>query len=157
MRRHRPTYTLLDEMLASASEPMPEATRMHVITCAYQALRAIEQETEPARNDWRVLADCVNMLETMVESGIVADTSYLLHDATRAMAEAAERHLHKGLPIRLSGPGIAAVRAVVEDYAEVIAQVSHRTMVRCHRATERRIRDIRAGKRQAHDVEVTEL
>lgn len=157
MKHPRPTYTLIDELTASASEPMPADVRMHTMTRAYQAMRAIEQDADPERDDWRVLADCINMLETLILHGIVADMSGLLHDATQAMAEAGERHLRQGLPIRLSGPGIAAVRAVLEDYAEVTAQVSHRTMVRCHRATEKRIREVVAGKRKAHDVEVTAL
>lgn len=154
--RHRPTYSLLDVIAASASEPMPEASRTHQLTRMYQGLRAIEQEAAPNSDDWRLLADAVNMMETLVDCGIVHDASGLLNDAVEALADAAH-HARDGKPLRLSGPGIAAVRAVLEDYSEITAQVSHRTMIRCHRETEKRIREIRSGKRRAGDVEVMEL
>lgn len=73
-----------------------------------------------------------------------------------AMAMAGKRG-YQGQQIRLDGPGIRAVRAVLEDYAECLEQLSHRTMVRCHRLTERRIREILAGKRKPHDVEIISI
>jgi hypothetical protein len=59
-----------------------------------------------------------------------------------------------GGAIRLDGPGILAVRSVLEDYAAALEQLPHRTMVACHRETERRIAEIHAGHRRPHDVEV---
>ena len=71
----------------------------------------------------------------------MADTSGLLADAIAAMAKAGERALD-GLPLRLDGSGIAAVRAVLEDYQSALEALPARTMIRCHRATEKRIRAI---------------
>ena len=59
--------------------------------------------------------------------------------------------------IRLDGPGIQAVRAVLEDYSAMLDVLPHRTVVQCHRKTERRMRKILYGVRQPHDVEVTQL
>lgn len=42
----------------------------------------------------------------------------------------------------VDGPGITAVRAVLEDYQAALETLPHRTMVRCHRATEKRIREV---------------
>jgi len=47
-----------------------------------------------------------------------------------------------------------AVRAVLEDYAAVLGALPERTMVQCHRDTEKRLRAILAGRRLPHDVEV---
>lgn len=55
----------------------------------------------------------------------------------------------------MHGPGIAAVRAVLEDYAAVLEILPERAMVICHRDTETRIRQILNGKRRPHDVEIT--
>jgi hypothetical protein len=44
--------------------------------------------------------------------------------------------------MRLDGPGLQAVRAVLEDYQAALECLPARTMVRCHRATEKRIREI---------------
>lgn len=79
--------------------------------------------------------------------------SGLLIEAITALAMAGKRHLAGG-HIRLDGQGIQAVRAVLEDYAAVLAALPERVMVQCHRDTERRLRAILAGKRQPHDVEV---
>lgn len=70
-----------------------------------------------------------------------------------ALAMAGKRHLAGG-QIRLDGRGIQVVRAVLEDYAAVLSTLPERTMVQCHRDTEKRLRAILAGKRRPHDVEV---
>lgn len=151
------TYTLWDELLASPTQPMPEATRTSQLTRMWSGLAAIEQAPEPSTDDWRVCSDAVNLLETLVAQGHVQDESGLLPDAITALAIAARRRITQGHAIRLDAPGIQAVRAVLEDYASALQQLSHRNMVRCHRATEQRIKQIHAGKRQPHDVEVIAL
>lgn len=93
----------------------------------------------------------------MVDMGVCQDPQGLLSDAVAALAHAGIRHLEQAHPIRLSGAGMQAVRAVLEDYAAVLETVPHRTAIEAHRRTERRIREIHTGKRRPHDVEVVEL
>ena len=59
----------------------------------------------------------------------------------------------------LSGLGmeLLPVRAVLENYADLLDVLPHRTVVRCHRMTERRMLKIMHGIRQVHDVEVMAL
>ncbi len=157
LRRSVPmTYSLMDELSASPTEPTPAATRRHQVTRMYEGLRAIEQSPSPTTDDWRVCSDAVNLMETLVSMGEVADTSGLLMDAITALALAGKRHM-KGGPIRLDAPGIQAVRSVLEDYASVLDALPARTMVKCHRHTERRLRDILAGRKLPHDVEIIDL
>ena len=155
-RQKTATYSLLDELMASDKAPMPEAFRLHQLTAMHQALRALEQEKEPNRNDWRCLSDCPNLMETLVEMGVVEDPAGLIRDAVDALALAGKRH-RAGSALRLDGRGLQAIRGVLSDYGSVLDAVPHRTMIRCHRKTELRYRDIRAGKRRGHDVEVVEL
>jgi hypothetical protein len=77
-------------------------------------------------------------------------------DAITALAMAGRRNL-AGAAIRLDGAGIQAVRAVLEDYASLLNMLSARTMIRCHRLTEKRLHELLKGKRKPHDVEVTLL
>lgn len=156
MKVERLTYTLMDELMASPSAPLPVASRLHQLTVMHSGLVNIEQADKPTTNDWRVVSDAVNLMETLVDMGVVEDGSGLLIDAVTAMANAGRRH-RAGGQIRLDGPGIQAVRAVLEDYAAVLAAVDHRTIVRCHRKTEKRLRDILAGRARPHDVEVMDL
>lgn len=150
------TYTLMDEMTASPTAPMAEESRRHQLTRMWSGLASMETAPEPSTDDWRVCSDAVNLMETLVSMGEVEDASGLLMDAITALALAGKRHM-KGNAIRLDALGMQAVRAVLEDYASMVDQLPARTMVRCHRLTERRIRAILAGKKQPHDVEVVDL
>lgn len=157
MKKRRPqqprTYTLLDELAASPTEPLPAAHRLHQLTRMWQGLAAMEQDAEPSRDDWRVVSDAVNLIETLIEMRVLADESGLLHDAVAGMAMAGKRNLAGG-PIRLDGAGIRAVRGLLEDYAQAVEILPARVMIRAHRLTETRIRDIINGKRRPHDVEI---
>lgn len=154
----RPTYTLLDVLSASASHPMDDARRVHQLTRMWQGLRALETAPQPTTDDWRVCSDAVNLMETLVDTmQLASDTSGLLPDAVAALAHAGRRHQQSGAAIRLSGEGIQAVRAVLEDYTALLSTLPERTMVQCHRLTEKRIQQILRGQRQAHDVEVIGL
>ena len=150
------TYTVLDELMASPTEPLPLEFRRHQTTRMYEGLAAIEKAPEPTTDDWRVCSDAVNLLESLVEIGAVEDSSGLLQDAVAALAMAGKRH-RAGGHIRLDAPGIHAVRSVLEDYAEIINSLPARTMIRAHRITERRIHEIQSGRRRPHDVEVMDL
>lgn len=154
---HAYTHSVLDELMASATEPMPVAKRTHQLSRMWQGLAAIEHAPKPSAEDWHVCSDAVNLLETLVKDLRVAeDTQGLLADAITALALAGRRHFANGT-IRLDGPGIHAVRAVLEDYAALLDVLPARTVVRAHRLTERRIHQIHSGQSKQHDVEVMDL
>lgn len=148
------TYTMWDAMLASPTEPMPLTKRTYQLTRMWSGLSALETAYEPTRDDWAVCSDAVNLMETLIEGGRVEDTNNLLFDAMKALAEAGQRSF-AGHPIRLDGKGIQAVRAILEDYAEVLEALPHRTMIHCHRLTEQRLRKILDGKPRSHDIQLT--
>lgn len=150
-------YTMLDEMMASPTEPLATEKRQHQLLRMYQGLASLETSPEPSTEDWRLCSDAVNLMETLVlEMKVCEDTTGLLMDAITALAKAGKRHMAGG-PIRLDGAGIQAVRAVLSDYADVLEVLPARTMVRCHRLTEKRIHDILEGRKRPHDVEITRL
>jgi uncharacterized protein YyaL (SSP411 family) len=148
------TYTMWDAMLASPTEPMNEKQRRHQLTRMWSGLAALETSAEPTKDDWAVCSDAVNLMETLIEGGRVEDTNNLLFDAIKALAEAGQRSF-AGQTIRLNGEGIQAVRAILEDYAMVLESLPARTMIHCHRLTEKRLHQILAGKMKSHDIEVT--
>ena len=156
MRKHkqaRATYTHWDVLMASGTEPMPQAKQQWQLLKMYEGLRSLEQSEVPTFQDWISCSDAVNMMEMLVEMGVCNDASGLLDDAIKALAEAGERYkTHKVL--RLNGEGIAAIRAVLEDYAESIRTLPARTMLQCHIKTEARLRDLLAGKGRESDIVV---
>ena len=146
-------YTHWDVLLASPVNPMPEATRQSWLTRILLALRNIEAGDKPGAEDWRILSDAVNLAETMIVHGIVADEDGIKQRGLNAMADAGARYL-QGQPMRLSGDGIQAMRSLVEDIGDLMAILPHRDFVKVHRATEKRISEMLRGKRQAGDVVV---
>lgn len=149
------TYGLLDLLQSSPTQPMPAEYRRHQLTRMHLGQHALETAPAPSHDDWRVCSDAVNLMETLVKTmRVCEDTSGLLDAAVYALALAGARHVETGAPLRLDGPGIAAMRAVLEDYATMLNTLSERTMRQCHALTERRIHEINSGKKRPHDVTV---
>lgn len=173
------TYSPIDELMASPTEPLGAEKRRHQLTRMWQGLRQIETAPEPSTDDWRVCSDAVNLMETLTREGEqradgtgavssgwwrdcdgawvqIRDDSRLLMDAVYAMASAGNRSLHGG-QIRLDAAGIQAVRSVLEDYRDLLDVLPARTIIRAQRLTEKRISEIFRGRRRPHDVEIVDL
>jgi hypothetical protein len=146
----------MDELMASPDKPLKQETRTYMLTKMHQGLAAIESDAEPTKNDWRCLSDVANVTESLIELGYLADPDDLLGDAIKALAEAGTRNLN-GKVIRFDGPGIVAVRSLLECYAEAVGALPARAMVRAHRHCEKRIHEILAGKGRAKDVTLVDL
>ena len=150
-------YSIMDEMMASPTEPLPLEHRTHQLTRMYEGLAAMEKAPSPTTDDWRVVSDAVNLMETLVlDMKVCEDSGGLLMDAITALAVAGKRNMAGGT-IRMDGSGIQAVRAILSDYSELLDVLSARTMIRCHRLTEKRLHELLDGKRRPHDVEVTSI
>ena len=147
-----PVYTLLDEIQAHPSQPTDAAKVTADLTKMWASLAEIESGTAPTIQDWRACSHVVNMLETLTrDMGIAEDANGLLDDAVAALATAGNRW-RTLKTIRLDGPGIHAVRAVLEDYAALLEILPARTVIRAHRRTESRVQRLLQGRgRQSHD------
>jgi hypothetical protein len=98
----------------------------------------------------------VNLLETLVEMGEVNDDGEWIAEAAREMAIAANRSMETGV-LRLTGPGLNAVCNAFDGYELALSELPARTMVRAHRKTELRMREVRAGRGRRSDVQVVML
>ena len=96
-----------------------------------------------------------NILETMLQHGLVADPDGLLQDGFDALKRATEAVRAPGAPVALPPADFPVVEAMVEDWAAVMVAMPARDIIRAFRATDRRIRDIEAGRLQPHDYTVT--
>lgn len=137
--------------MADPIKPTPEFKRNYQLTRMWEGLRALETAAEPTINDWVVVSDAINMMETLLGMGWVQDPDDTLTEAMGVMSDAGKRH-QAGHALRLSGQGIQVIRGILEDYAVALEGLSYRVMVVAHRKTEQRIHDILDGKSQPHDV-----
>ena len=151
--KRKPIYSLVDVLMASATEPIPAEKRDYQLLLMNSALAEIETAPDVKPYHWRALADCVNLLETMCEMGVAVDTDGAIQDVSIDLQQAAARYMH-GQPLRMSGPGIQKLRGVLEDYKYLLEVLPARTVIAAHRKTEKRIFDIQRGKAEAHDVVV---
>lgn len=126
-------------MLASHDKPMRPERYRHQLTRMHLALANVTSGESPTDEDWRLIADAINLVETLVLQGIAQDESGLLHDAITAVGEAFDRAGRDSARMRLTGPGLAAIRAVLADWGACLEQLPERTVIEAHIATDRRI------------------
>ena len=138
IRRASTHYGPWHVMLASPEKPMQPSRYRHQLTRMHLAMASITKGESPTDEDWRLIADAINLVETLVLQGVAQDESGLLHDAITAMAEA-YRADQDSARMRLTGPGLAAIRAVLADWGVCLEQLPERTVIEAHIATDRRI------------------
>lgn len=146
---------MVDELLASPDEPAaPEvhATRIMTVFSALEQMRSPETSTIAA---WSMCCMVGNVLETMLQQGIAADPDGLLADAFDALKRATQATRAPGDPVVLPAADFPVVSDMVDDWAAIIMNAPARDVIRAFRATDRRIRDIEAGRVQPHDYAVT--
>ena len=148
------TYTHWDVLMASPTNPLPLEKRMFQLTRMFEGLSALERDPDPTYDDWKVVSDALNMMETLLVMGQVEDPDNLIGDAASALAKAGNRSL-KGHPIRLDGSAIQIIRAILQDYCTVLDNLPARTMIQAHRQTESRVTKIIQGKSKPHDLRVS--
>lgn len=137
-------FTLIHELQASSTKPVPEARLNGHLMRVHQGLESLERDVEPHVDAWRDMSDAVNILESLVEMGIVSDDGDQITAAKNAMGQAGARHLESGA-LRLSGEGIQVMRGLLEDYGTVVQALTERQFVSACRRTERRVRQILRG------------
>ena len=141
-----PFYTLMDEMLAHPANPMHPAKADFQLAVMRLGLEAMRSAESPAAEHWRVVVDCVNLMEKLVDMGEIEDEGGWIADAFHALADSARRS-QAGEPIRLTPAGLEAVEAALEGYELVLRERPERVVIRAHRLVEKAVLDVRRGKR----------
>lgn len=147
------TYSMLDAMMASHTEPLPIEKRMFQLQVMWDSLDRLQTAPNPTKDDWKAVANAINMMEALRDLGAVEDPDNAIDDAKQAMGNAGIRSLD-GKPIRLDGRGLTLIRGILEDYCEALEALPARTVISAHRYAEKRIGAILRGKKRQTDVSV---
>lgn len=143
MKKRRPlpvTYSLLEIISASPTEPLPEGMRRRHIAIIRAGLEAMATDPHPVAAHWQAVASAANMVEALIELKVLEDVEGHHLKAALGLRLAGERFVHdRTKPLRLDGPGLTSARHLVEDYAEVVEHISHRDMLRAFNAVERTV------------------
>lgn len=132
-------------LLADAVNPLAPEQRRTMLIRLHDALLDLEQAPEPKTDAWRTLVDATNWLKSCDELGWIEDGQGALYDAKAACVEAG-RHLVSHGKVRVGGPGLVALRNIVDQFEAVLGQISARRYWSAVRAAERRTTDARAGR-----------
>lgn len=148
-------FTVMDELLASPTEPAPPEVHAHRITMAHQALELLRTPETANITAWSVCCMVGNTLETMLRQGLAQDPDGLLQDAFDALKRAASAVRAPGEPISIPPSDYATVANMVEDWSAIMLQAPARAIISTFRQTDRRIREIEAGRVSPDDYAVT--
>lgn len=147
------TYSMLDAMMASPTEPLSITQRMYQLTLMWEAMDNITKSPNPTIQDWTRVADGLNMMEALRDLGAVEDPDNALEEAMEAMGRSGMKSLD-GKNIRLDGKSITLIRGILQDYCDALEALPARTVISAHRYAEKRIKTILKGKKRKHDMVV---
>ena len=140
------TYTHFDELLANPVNPFPVEKQTYFLTRIYEALDAITGK--PDIENWRTLADVINLLTTLVEDmEVLEDKEKTIQQAKDVIRQAFESN-NRSLSVVDSG----IIHALVESLEEAVQTLPARIVIRAHRLTEKRVQSILNGRRQHGDI-----
>lgn len=145
------SLSLVDEMIASPTAPMPAEDARQRVAAAREHLDALQHAAEPTVMNWRVCAMVGNVIEVMLGLGLVQDDEGLLANAQRVLRAASEHAIAHNVPPRLVGAEVQHVAALVDAFEQVLAEVPHRAMVRVFRETDVLMRRLNQGQRRPGD------
>lgn len=148
-------FTHWDELLASPDEPAAPEVHAGRIMAARHALVQMRFPETASITAWSLCCMVGNVLETMLQHGLVADPDGLLQDGFDALKRATQATRAPGDPVVLPPADLPVVAGMIEDWAAIMLEAPARAVIRAFRATDRRIRDIEAGRLQPHDYTVT--
>jgi hypothetical protein len=146
------SYSHIDVLLADPVKPLAERKRKSQLELINASMLSIERNPNPTLQDWEIVSDIVNFMQSLLEMREIEDPDDLIGDAVAALAKAGQRHIQKNVPIRFDGKDLTTIRGVIEDYAMVGEHLSARTMITAHRMTEKRVNDILTGKTTLREV-----
>lgn len=120
------TYTLMDALLASTTEPLPIKKRDWQLGRMREAMERCKVKSEP--KDIKALSTAIDLMVTLQDMGYLEDTDKALEDGMVALMQP-----------NLNDLEVRMFEGILEDYQMVMETLPARTMISAHRATEKRL------------------
>jgi hypothetical protein len=124
--KNKPTYTHIDVLMASPTEPLPVKKRQYQMDLMRKALENCK--TGCSVRDIAVLSTAVDLMNTLCDMGFIEDNEKALEDAMVALMQES-----------LNDIEVRMFEGILEDYQMVMDNLPARTMISAHRATEKRL------------------
>jgi len=124
--KNKPTYTHMDVLMASPTEPLPPKKRQYQMDLMRKSLDNCK--TKSTLMDIAVLATAVDLMATLCDMGHLQDAEKALEDAMCALMQ----DNFNDIEVRM-------FEGILEDYQMVMDSLPARTMIAAHRETEKRL------------------
>jgi hypothetical protein len=156
-KKYRPRDVLVNPLTLLQSASKDEQRRL--LGRFYSALETITRGDHPGVDEWRDLSDALNCVETLaLHMGklVPAEVMPTVNAAIEGMVNASKRY-KAGQGMRLDAAGLAAVRLVLDIYAQCIEGLTAHEMWRAQTLTARRVAQIQAAGRPDRGDTLVEL
>lgn len=144
-------YTALDELLASPTHPFPAGTFDRRIGDTMDAFAKIEAGTANVY-DWACCCSAANTVETLLAWREIEDHDGLLADAFAGLKASVQRMESSDDPVVLEGAALEDLRDMLDGWADLLRTKPARVIVRAERETDRRAREVAAGRMSINDL-----
>lgn len=137
---YKPKAVNLNPLAAMRPASKEKANRISL--AFHTALQGIVAGRHPGEEEWRSLSGCVNTVETMTIGDspklIAAEVMPDVNAAIAGMVGAAKR-FKAGQGMRVDGPGLQALRHVLDIYEQCLEGLTEREMSQAQAETQRRV------------------
>lgn len=148
--QHVPTYSPFAELVADPVKPIPESMKVPHLTKMYEGLDIL-RHAQPSVEHWQVVSDAINLTKTLTtEMQICEDPEGVVDKALQSIHTAWTRYSESQLPI--TDDEYANLCWLLRDYGELLEYLPERTLIRCHRITEKRMHEVLNGNRKPGDI-----
>lgn len=120
------TYSLMDALLASTTEPLPLKKRDWQLGRMREALESGKTKLE--LSNIKVLSTAIDLMVTLQDMGYLEDADKALEDGMVALMQP-----------NLNDLEVRTFEGILEDYQMVMETLPARTMISAHRTTEKRL------------------
>lgn len=138
-KAYRPRAVIADPL--SLLRPADPARKTRLLAKFWSALESMARGQHPGEEDWRLLSDAINTVETMavhMRKLVPAEVMPAVNAAIAAMVGAANR-FKAGQGMRLDGPGLESLREVVDIYEQCLDGFTEHEMAQAQAETQRRM------------------
>lgn len=132
---------------SSANDPAPKEKTDRLMTTFLSALDTISRGQHPGAEEWRLLSDAINHVETLALRGHLQREAVqgLMDGAISSMVDAARRWRDGG-PMRMDGNGLSAVRELISVYEFALRELPELDIAMAHLETQQRVTAAQAGR-----------
>ncbi|MEY4415386.1 MAG: hypothetical protein RIQ53_2679 [Pseudomonadota bacterium] len=151
-KKYRPKAVMTNPL--ASLRPAPPELRRKTMATFESALMMMACGRHPGEEDWQLLSDAVNTVETLAvgQGKLVPDEVMPTVNAAIAGMVGAANRFKAGQGMRVDGPGLHALRTVLDIYEQCLEGLTEREMATAQAETQRRVHALLRARAPSKEV-----